>query len=322
MATYEEMTRSILSNDYILEILDKSNLSDEDKYTLVHSIVTDFSGIKRNSKHIYNNSSLPSKYISFDIETTGFSYNDRMIQIAGVKYEDGNETGTFMSYVNPGDFEIPTPISYLTGVTPQHVSDAPSIDVAVKKFLEFTEDIPLIGHNIFSFEVPRFLRWANVDLSRRIAVDTLNFAQEMPINVENYKLETLKSYYGISNRSHDALEDSRTTALIYEFLKNGVYTPTSKNENIKPIFEGKTFCYSGAFRMSRKSIEAAIISRGGKIQKKISKRVDYFINAPQIAKNLTDGKRSRKEIDFDQLVSEGILIKKITEDEFISMLEE
>jgi|GEM_PF-6023393 len=58
MATYEEMTRSILSNDYILEILDKSNLSDEDKYTLVHSIVTDFSGIKRNSKHIYNNSSL------------------------------------------------------------------------------------------------------------------------------------------------------------------------------------------------------------------------------------------------------------------------
>lgn len=321
MATYEEITQSILSSSHINEILDKSTLSAEDKYKLIHRIVAEFSGIRRKPSTVYNKVSLPTSYVSFDIETTGLSYEDTMIQIAGVKYENGIEVETFMSYVNPGEIEISTPISYLTGVTADHVANAPTLEVAVDLFLEFIGDLPLIGHNVFSFEIPRFNRWAGIDLSNRVAVDTLNFAQTLPIEVENYKLETLKEYYAISNRSHDALEDSRITAMIYENFRNKNLDRALRQEDFEQIFEGLTFCYSGALKMSRKQLEAAIIARGGKITKSMTKRVNYFISAPQIAKNLTDGKRSKKEIVFDELCSSGHDIKLLSEDEFMKLLE-
>ena len=74
--------------------------------------------------------------------------------------------------------------------------------------------------------------------------------------------------------------------------------------------------------MGRTTLESYITSRGGRVVKGMSKKVDYLICSPQIAKNLTDGKRSRKEIKFEELINDGFDIKNISEEDFLRMIGE
>lgn len=48
------------------------------------------------------NVSLPLDYVVIDFETTGFNpYNDKIIQVAAVKYRNHELVDQFVSYVNP-----------------------------------------------------------------------------------------------------------------------------------------------------------------------------------------------------------------------------
>lgn len=188
--------------------------------------------------------------------------------------------------------------------------------------MDFISDFPLIGHNILSFELPRIKKWANIDLKNRVAVDTYKLASCSPLNVGDFKLETLKIYYGIKLNSHNALDDSRTTAIIFEKLRNNDFHKAINKEAVEQIFSEKTFCYTGAIKMGRKVLEEHITTRGGRVVKSMSSKVNYLIVAPQIAKNLTNGVRSRKELAYEELISKNVNIIKLTEDEFIKMISE
>lgn len=265
---------------------------------------------------------LPSEYISFDIETTGFSYSDRLIQLSGVKYKNGQEIDFFDEFVHPFDIEIPTNITYLTGITNEDVENADHIDIVIEKFIEFIGDTPLIGHNITSFELPRLLRWADLDLRPQVAIDTCSYAQSSDILIENYKLETLKNHYNIKDVSHNALSDSRTTAKIYEYLKHNKTAPLNPLLQKEQILAGNKYCLTGAIKIGRSTLEKIIVSLGGSVQKTMSKKVNCLIYAPQIAKNLKHENKSTKELKCLDLIEQGHDIKMITERDFISFLEE
>lgn len=320
MATYEESTNSILNDSKIQSILNNSNLSDNDKYDLVYHIVASYSHIKRVPNAVYSKQNLPLDYVSFDIETTGFSYADKMIQLAAVKYINKTEVDSFSTYISTDGLDIPTPISYLTGITNEDLIDAPSLNEAMALFMDFIEDLPLIGHSIVSFELPRIQRWADINLRNRVAIDTYEYASSSPLDVENFKLETLKLYYNIESKSHNALDDSRTTAIIFEKLRNNDFHEVLNPVNFEQIFSGKTFCYTGAIKMGRKVLEEHITARGGRVVRSMSSKVDYLIVAPQIAKNLANGSKSRKELTYEELVSKNIDIMKLTEDDFYEMI--
>lgn len=322
IATYEETTNYILKDKLVNNILNKTNLSDSEKHELIYRIVSNYSHVKRSPKSLYSKENLPLDYVSFDIETTGFSYSDKMIQIAAVKYINKKEVDSFSTYINTNGVEISTPISYLTGITNHNIKNAPTLDEAMQNFMSFISDFPLIGHNIISFELPRIKKWANIDLKHRVAVDTYEFASCSPLDVDDFKLETLKIYYGIKLNSHNALDDSRTAAIIFEKLRNDDFHKAIDQETIEQIFSKKTFCYTGAIKMGRKVLEEHITTRGGRVVKSMSSKVNYLIVAPQIAKNLTDGVKSKKELVYEELISQNINIIKLTEDEFIKMISE
>lgn len=322
VATYEETTHYILNDNIIKELLNKSILSDAEKYDLIYRVVANYSHIKRVPKALYSTQNLPNDYISFDIETTGFSYSDKMIQIAAVKYIDKKEVDSFSTFISTDGVDIPIAISYLTGITNENLINAPSLDNAMTSFMNFIDDLPLIGHNIISFELPRIQRWANINLRDRVAIDTYEFASSSPLEIENFKLETLKLYFNIESKSHNALDDSRTTAIIFEKLRKQEFHRIIDSKTVEQIFTDKVFCYTGAFKMGRKSLEQNVTSRGGRIVKSMSSKVNYLVVAPQIAKNLTDGVKSRKELDFEDLISKNINVIKLTEDEFIEMISE
>lgn len=322
MATYEETTNYILKDSFITDILNDSNLSEEDKHNLVYRIVSNYSRIKRVPDSLYTPDNLPTDYISFDIETTGLAYSDKMIQIAAVKYVNKQEVDSFSSFVDSDGVEISTAISYLTGITNDDLINAPTLNNAMKQFIDFVGDLPLIGHNITTFELPRIKKWANIDLKSKVAIDTYDFSSTLPLDIDNFKLETLKNYYGIEAKSHNALDDSRTTAIIFENFRNKNFAKKIYSESISNTLDGYTFCYTGAIKMGRTTLESYITSRGGRVVKGMSKKVNFLICSPQIAKNLTDGKRSTKEIKYEELIDNGFDIKKISEEDFLNMIGE
>lgn len=308
--------------DNIKHLLEKSTLSEEEQYELIYTIVSSNSHYKKRPKAFYSEMDLPNEYISFDIETTGFSYSDKLIQISGVKYSNGLEVEYFDEYVKLEGIEIPIHITRLTGITNEDVKYADTFDSVINKFKNFISDTPLIGHNITSFELPRLLKWANLDLRNQVAVDTYNYAQASDILVDDYKLETLKHHYNIKNISHNALSDSRTTAKIYEYLKDNQISPLNHSLKKDQILANKKYCLTGFIQIGRSTMEKIIISLGGTIQNSMSKKVDCLIYAPQIAKNLKHENKSSKEIKCLSLIEQGHDIQMISEVDFITFLEE
>ncbi|MEN1934121.1 3'-5' exonuclease [Paenibacillus sp. 102] len=162
--------------------------------------------------------SLPADYVVIDFETTGFNpYNDRIIQVAAVRYRNHELADQFVSFVNP-ERPIPSRITSLTGITNYRVSDAPMIQEVLPLFLAFLGNDTIVAHNA-SFDM-RFLK-SNANMLRlpepkNIVIDTVFLAKKYMRNAPNHKLETLKRMLGIRLSSHNALDDCITCAAVYQ----------------------------------------------------------------------------------------------------------
>ncbi|MFJ8353085.1 3'-5' exonuclease [Bacillus paramycoides] len=164
------------------------------------------------------NVSLPLDYVVIDFETTGFNpYNDKIIQVAAVKYRNHELIDQFVSYVNP-ERPIPSRITSLTGITNYRVSDAPTIEEVLPLFLAFLDTNIIVAHNA-SFDM-RFLK-SNVNMlglpePKNNVIDTVFLAKKYMKHAPNHKLETLKRMLGIRLSSHNAFDDCITCAAVYQ----------------------------------------------------------------------------------------------------------
>ncbi|MCX2827944.1 DNA polymerase III subunit epsilon [Bacillus pseudomycoides] len=161
---------------------------------------------------------LTGDYVVIDFETTGFNpYNDRIIQVAAVRYRNHELADQFVSFVNPERF-ISNRITSLTGITNYRVSDAPTIQEVLPLFLAFLGEDTIVAHNA-SFDM-RFLK-SNANMLRlpepkNIVIDTVFLAKRYMKHAPNHKLETLKRMLGIRLSSHNALDDCITCAAVYQ----------------------------------------------------------------------------------------------------------
>ena len=93
-------------------------------------------------------------YVCVDLETTGLEpKRDRIIEIGAVKVRDGVPQEEFSTLVNP-QRQLEERIVTLTGIQEEDLKDAPPIEEVLPKFLEFAEELPLLGHAVlfdFSF---------------------------------------------------------------------------------------------------------------------------------------------------------------------------
>lgn len=92
-------------------------------------------------------------YVVFDLETTGiYTNSDEVIEISGVKVQNGKVTEEFTSLVNPGR-HIPKGASAVNGITDHMVKSAPEFSIVLKEFLDFAGNMVLVGHNIHTFDM-------------------------------------------------------------------------------------------------------------------------------------------------------------------------
>lgn len=161
-------------------------------------------------------------YVSFDIETTGFSpITDEIIEIGAVLINNGMIVDEFHTLVQPTQ-PVPFDITLITGITNDMLSDAPRFDEILCDFLQFIGDYPLIGHNV-GFDVNFVYDGATRCLGHgidNVHVNTIRLAKHAAPDLPNYKLGTVLKYFGIENdNAHRALSDAKATYQLYERLK-------------------------------------------------------------------------------------------------------
>jgi len=163
-----------------------------------------------------------SKYIVFDLETTGLSTNeDAIVEISAIKVIDGSVAEEFSTLVNPG-IHIPYSSSSIHGITDDMVDDAPSTEEALAGFIDFVGDCDLVGHNILRFDM-KFIqrdveRFFGITLNNGI-IDTLYLSRKYLPNLCSHSLGKLADHYDVSYEgAHRALADCRITLTVYQYL--------------------------------------------------------------------------------------------------------
>ena len=162
-----------------------------------------------------------NSYVALDLETTGIgARHEKITEIGMVKVIDGEAVDTYHTMVNPHR-EIPERIVELTGITDDMVKDAPGIDEILDEVLNFTEDLPLLGHQII-FDYG-FLVQATVNQKRKFekyGVDTLKLCRYLMPGAEKKNLGAACAYFGVhQDTAHRALSDAYAAHDLYQELK-------------------------------------------------------------------------------------------------------
>ena len=259
-------------------------------------------------------------FVVFDIETTGFSRtDDHIIQLSAIKYRSDQQVATFNSFINPHT-ALSQKISLLTGITDADLVDAPENDEVITNFTTFIEDLPMIGHYIFGFDLP-FLMAKGFYRPDIFALDTLPLARKKMPDLPNHKLPTLKSYFAIHNRSHNSLNDCETNAIVYQHLRDNHLTAITDNRKFPQTLVGQRFCITGEFmEADRDEVIEDITTHGGRYTKSVSGLTDYLICGTQTSSRLTDGIHSNSELKALSLANDGGKIKLISYDDFQQLL--
>lgn len=163
----------------------------------------------------------PDSYVVVDLETTGLQPSrDRILEIGAVKVEKGCVTDTFCTFIDPKT-EIPEHIRALTGITQDMVDGAVTCEQAFDEFLDFCQDMDLMGHNvIFDYS---FLKHQAVNrkiVFEKKGIDTLKIARGILPDIESRSLTSLCEYFQINREhAHRAFHDALATHKVYERLK-------------------------------------------------------------------------------------------------------
>ncbi|PCR98884.1 PolC-type DNA polymerase III [Lactococcus fujiensis] len=168
---------------------------------------------------LYPNDSLlaDNKYVVLDIETTGLNREeDKIIQIAAVKIENGVVIESFERLINP-EIEVPQFIYDLTHLDPKAIENGVNIKEALNDFGEFCKGAVLVAHNA-QFDIPFIrhhaeLNQTNETYINHTVIDTMVFFQANHPELKKFSLEALTRFYHKKlDGHHNAVVDATSTA--------------------------------------------------------------------------------------------------------------
>ena len=164
---------------------------------------------------------LSQTYVVFDFETTGFNAGgeDSIIEIGAVKIKDGEIIEKYDELINPGR-KLPEKIVSVTNITDEMLKDKDNEENAVKRFIEWFGDLPMVAHNA-KFDVS-FLEMAykkyNLGTFTNPVIDTLELSRTMDSGFARHSLSALVKRYEVpwdEDAHHRGDYDAEGTALVF-----------------------------------------------------------------------------------------------------------
>lgn len=179
-----------------------------------------------------------SRFVAVDVETTGLSNDDSIIEIAAVKFADGEVEEIFSSLVRSKKV-VPSAVTRLTGITQSMILEAPHPELVIRDFVAFISNHRLVFHNA-SFDmrfIGKYLEYFNYPVPSRI-LDTLPIARRKLPNLSSHRLAILTEHLGLPvTQSHRARDDSLATGHLYLALRE-IPTPRIKKKRRKSSISG------------------------------------------------------------------------------------
>ncbi len=164
---------------------------------------------------------LDQTYVVFDFETTGFNAGgaDSIIEIGAVKICNGEIIDKYDELINPGR-PLPQKIIDVTNITDAMLEGKDNEENAVKRFIEWYGDLPMVAHNA-KFDVS-FLEMAhkkyNLGKFTNPVIDTLELSRTMDNNYARHSLSALVKRYEVpwdESAHHRGDYDAEGTALVF-----------------------------------------------------------------------------------------------------------
>ncbi|MDT0344869.1 DEDDh family exonuclease [Streptomyces litchfieldiae] len=158
-------------------------------------------------------SGYPTGYAVVDVETTGLRREDRIVSAAVYRLTARGEVEDhWYTLVNPQRDPGPTQIH---GLTARMLADAPLFPEIAGEFAERLAGRVLVAHNAVFDWMMIAREYARTDhtvpVEQRLCTIALSKALALPL--ANHKLETLVTYFGVTQRrAHHALDDARVLA--------------------------------------------------------------------------------------------------------------
>lgn len=240
-----------------------------------------------------DNAAFDGEFIIFDIETTGLSIlNDKITEIGAVLVSNYEIVDRFHTYVNP-DRPIPDEITKLTGITDEMVYNAPLINEAVRKFLDFSGDRILVAHNA-GFDVG-FIRKAADDNKIYFGnsyLDTLALSRYVNPQLKSHKLNVIAAHYGYGKfEHHRATDDAEVLAKIFFEMAENL-----KREGVKDIDNMVRTMSDKADPLKLNTYHMIILVKNltglKNLYKLVSKSyLDYYYRHPRIPKTVLNEHR-------------------------------
>lgn len=286
------------------------------------------------------------EYTVLDLETTGLDPAfDEIIEIAAIKYLNGEKVSEFNTLVKPKN-RIDEYITRLTGITNEMVNDAPEIEFILPDLMQFLGDSVIIAHNAnfdINFLYDNYWLYFNKCFKNDF-IDTMRLSRRLFKEIR-HRLIDLTNEFGISfDVQHRAMADCEATHEVYEYMRNHCSTNSidlaafissthGKNFDLKnfipeseefddshPIF-GRSVCFTGILeKFQRKEALQIVVNLGGLPADSITKNTNILVlGNNDYCSSIKDGK-SNKQKKAESFILKGSDLIIISEKSFYDML--
>ncbi|MDD5560897.1 MAG: exonuclease domain-containing protein [Candidatus Omnitrophica bacterium] len=165
------------------------------------------------------------EFTIFDTETTGLNpaSGDRIVELAGLRVKGRERIAKFDMLANPGR-EISPEAFAVNKITPEMLKDAPAIEIAIPRFLDFSRGSFLCSYNV-EFDLSFLnseLRFSGLPaLDGQVFFDILTMAKRLMPNQQRYALWFIAEKLGIKTRQeHRAFSDVEMAWEVFSRLKD------------------------------------------------------------------------------------------------------